>query len=39
VAFANLGYHSPFHISALVMVVCLVLLLRLSREMRSEASR
>jgi MFS family permease len=38
VAFANLGYHSPFHISALVMAVCLVLLLRASRAMRSHTS-
>ena len=36
VAFANLGYHSPFHISALVMAVCLVLLLRASRALRAQ---
>jgi DHA1 family tetracycline resistance protein-like MFS transporter len=35
VAFANLGYNSPFHISALVMVACLILLLIASRELRA----
>jgi DHA1 family tetracycline resistance protein-like MFS transporter len=35
VAFANLGYNSPFHIGALVMVPCLILLLMASRALRS----
>jgi DHA1 family tetracycline resistance protein-like MFS transporter len=39
VAFANLGYHSPFHISALVMVGCLILLLIASRQMRASKDR
>jgi predicted MFS family arabinose efflux permease len=35
-AFANLGYNSPFHIGALVMVPCLILLLMVSRALRRE---
>jgi predicted MFS family arabinose efflux permease len=35
-AFANLGYNSPFHIGALVMVPCLILLLMVSRAARRE---
>jgi predicted MFS family arabinose efflux permease len=31
-AFANLGYSSPFHIGAFVMVPCLILLLMVSRQ-------
>jgi DHA1 family tetracycline resistance protein-like MFS transporter len=34
-AFAYLGYHSPFHIAAAVMVPCLILLLMVSRAARS----
>ncbi len=33
-AFANLGYNSPFHLGALVMVPCLILLLMVSRASR-----
>ena len=33
-AFANLGYNSPFHIGALIMVPCLILLLMVSRAVR-----
>ena len=36
-AFANLGYNSPFHIAAFVMVPCLILLLLVSRAVRAEA--
>jgi hypothetical protein len=36
VAFANLGYNSPFHIAAFVMVPCLILLLFVSRATRNE---
>ncbi len=36
-AFANLGYNSPFHIAALVMVPCLILLLVVSRAARNGA--
>jgi MFS family permease len=39
VAFANLGYHSPFHISALVMLACLILLLMASRGLRASQSQ
>jgi MFS family permease len=35
-AFANLGYNSPFHIGALVMVPCLILLLMVSRAVRNQ---
>jgi len=33
-AFANLGYNSPFHIAAAVMVPCLILLLLANRKQR-----
>jgi len=36
VAFVNLGYNSPFHIAALLMVPALILLLMASRAARSE---
>jgi DHA1 family tetracycline resistance protein-like MFS transporter len=35
-AFANLGYNSPFHIGALVMVPCLILLLMVSRAVKNQ---
>jgi len=38
-AFANLSYSSPFHISALVMVFCLIVLLRASRALRSKENQ
>ncbi len=36
-AFANLGYNSPFHIAALVMVPCLILLLMVSKAIRNSS--